>query len=86
MFSRLCNVYKPLIINYKNCPKNLIRNTLRYNATIASAIKTQRSNPKKDPGEVFKWILLVCAVIYYIYRIILTVSVLFANSSCLKKY
>lgn len=67
MLSILCKVSRHFVINYNACPKTVLRNTLRYNVTVANAIKSQRVNmPKKEPGEIFKWILLVLYLIYLI--------------------
>ncbi|XP_075991188.1 surfeit locus protein 1 [Anticarsia gemmatalis] len=62
MFSSLCKVSRHFVINYNNCPKSILRNTFRYNVTVANAIRSQKVKPKKEPGDIFKWILLMIPV------------------------
>lgn len=61
MFSSLCKVSRHFAKSY-NYPKNIVYYTFRYNVTIAKSIRSQKVKPKKEPGEIFKWILLMIPV------------------------
>ncbi|KAJ8737138.1 hypothetical protein PYW07_000409 [Mythimna separata] len=68
MSTLLRNFYngsRNLVNNYHNyCPYVTfrIRTTIRYNTTVANAFRAQRARPRKEPGEIFKWILLMIPV------------------------
>lgn len=61
MFSSLCKVSRHFAKSY-NYPKNIVHYTFRYNVTIVKSIRSQKVKPKKEPGEIFKWILLMIPV------------------------
>lgn len=60
MFPALCRMSRTFVIHNNNSVKITLRNTIRYNTTVANVLKSYKVKPKKEPGEVFKWILLVC--------------------------
>ncbi|CAH0578098.1 unnamed protein product [Chrysodeixis includens] len=62
MFPTLCRLSRSFVINNNNCARITLRNTIRYNTTVANVLRSYKVKPKKEPGEVFKWILLMIPV------------------------
>ncbi|KOB73967.1 Surfeit protein isoform 1 [Operophtera brumata] len=56
----LCKIPRYLAV-YNNSSKSLLQSTVRWNTSAANAFKAHRAQAKakKEPVEVFKWILLV---------------------------
>ncbi|XP_047040599.1 surfeit locus protein 1 [Helicoverpa zea] len=63
MIRNLCRGSRFIMSNsHTKCPNISIKTTIRLNTSVANALKTYRVKPKKEPGEVFKWILLMIPV------------------------
>lgn len=62
MFSSVFRACRPFNNSWNNYSKTILRTTLRYNFTVANAVKSQKVKPKKEPGDVYKWILLMLPV------------------------
>lgn len=56
----LCKIPRDLAV-YNNSRKSLLQSTVRWNTSAANAFKAHRAQAKtkKEPVEIYKWILLV---------------------------
>ncbi|CAG9781858.1 unnamed protein product [Diatraea saccharalis] len=55
---KLSRLYSKLVISNKV----VFKNTLRSNTNIANALKSHQVKSEKEPGQIFKWILLMFPV------------------------
>lgn len=57
IFKGIGKIINNIIILNKKSAKNVTFNTIKLNKTFTHSIRVK--NPKKEPGEVIKWVLLV---------------------------
>uniref|UniRef100_A0A1E1WLF5 SURF1-like protein n=1 Tax=Pectinophora gossypiella TaxID=13191 RepID=A0A1E1WLF5_PECGO len=62
MLRNLCTATRNFAILQHKCPKRLFINSVRSNYNIANVLKTNKVQSKKEPGEIYKWILLMLPV------------------------
>lgn len=55
----LRKIHRDFAVSYKSSPKSLFQSTIRWKSIAADVFKAQRVQKKKEPVEVYKWILLV---------------------------
>lgn len=60
IFKGIGKIINNNFILYKKAAKNVTVNTFRLNKTFTHSIRVK--NPKKKPGEVIKWVLLIMPV------------------------